>query len=412
MKLTIPRKELLTALAAVKPVATNGTPTSRGSAILSHLLIVAREKSVSFTASNLELHVRISTDATIGKEGEATCRASLLADIIRMADGADVSLTLQNRNLHVECGSAKHEIATLEPEEFPPFPTIAPSGQDFTLEDAAFRTMLAETAFACSTDEKRYVLNGVLVKLAAGQLHVAGCSGFMLAVSSATLPEGPENFTCIVPSGTAKELLRLLSDDAEKPHRLTVTAGAGQIQFAFGDITIVSKLIEGEYPGYARIIPAEDVTANLSRVELVRSIGRMALVADQVQLAFTRNSLAITSVGKRGNEFIGQASDSLLIPSNHTVQATFSTKYILDILNAIPDAAIELHIKPTGASLFKPPGRDWSAVLRPVDPPEAKKAKTKKVKPSLTEVPPADNVEKTETTTGEAVAAEAVPAIA
>jgi DNA polymerase-3 subunit beta len=225
--------------------------------------------------------------------------------------------------------------------------------------------MLAETAFACSRDDKRPILNGCFIQLDSGRLHVVGCSGFMLAVSTAATDAGAKH-KFIVPAATAKELLRLLSDDIEKPHRLTVTAGPNVAQFAFGDITIVSRLIEGEYPKYQTIIPAENLTSSVPRGELVRSIGRMALVADQVKISFTSNTLDISSVGKRGTEFIGEASDSLLNPANHAVAATFSTNYLTDILTAIPDGALELHINATGASLFKAPGRDWRAVLASV----------------------------------------------
>lgn len=383
MKLTLPRKDLLTALNAVKPVAGGALP------ILNQLLIVAHEKSVTCTATNLDLHIRIKTDADVAEEGKATCRAALLTDIVKMADAPDVTITLKGRNLKIECGAAIHEVTTLDPEEFPPFPRVSapkPKTQDpkpktpdqtpieFAIEDATFRTMLAETVFACSTDESRHVLNGCFVELGEGKLTVAGCNGFQLALSTCEIPQpqtpDAKPQTLIIPAATVRELLRLLSGDPEKPHRLNVTTGANLAQFQFGELTIVSKLIEGNYPNFRAIMPADHATANLPRAELLRSIGRIALVADQVRLTFTTNTLAITSEGKRGTEFIGEASDNLLLPANHAAEALFSTRYLLDLLTAVPDQDLEVHINPKGASLFKTTGRNWRAVLSPV--PKAK----------------------------------------
>ena len=241
--------------------------------------------------------------------------------------------------------------------------------------------MLSETIFACSTDETRLALNGCLVELTDGTLNVVGCDGFRLALTTATNIPVTGRHRHIIPARTVHELLRLLGDDPEKPHRLTVTAGPGLIQFSFGEITLLSKLIEGDYPAYQRILPVENVTAIVPRSELIRSLNRIALVADNAVLSFGKCALHLKSEGKRGLEFLGDASDSLLNPSNHEAQATFSARYLLDILNAIPDESLEIHIGPTGRpALFKPPGRDWRSVLLPVVPEKEKEKAPKKPK--------------------------------
>lgn len=382
MKLTIPRKEFMTALATVRPVAGGSLP------ILNTVLIDAQAKGVTLTCSNLDLHLRLQTEASVETPGRATIRAALLWDAIRLADGVDVTLTLKKHQLKIECGQTRHEVVTLPPEDFPPFPAIgsaspgatSPAPRAFFVEDAAFRNLLAETTFACSKETERAILTGVALQIVkspgAGSttMHVVACNGFMLATNTIAVPDAPE-FNAIIPADTARELLRLLSDDAEKPHRLNITASEGHIQFAFangaaGDLTLHSRLIEGQFPPWQKIVPQDNPTANLSRTELARSIERIAIVGDQVRLAFTPQSLVLTSVGKRGTDFLGDAYDSLLVPANHSVAANFSTKFLLQILSAIPDGAVELHINAEGASLFKTPGRDWRAVLIAI--PEAK----------------------------------------
>ena len=370
MKLNIPRTELITALAAVKAAARGGSLP-----VLSNVLLAASGKSLTLSATDLDLHLRCRTDATVEAEGATTVRAALFFDIIRMADGVDVKLQLDGTNLLVECGSARHRLTTIAGDDFPAFPVLRPEKPkegdpvrpvlEFTLEDAVFRAMLAETMFAASTDETRYVLCGSLLQLGAGRMNVVACDGRRIAVSSIDCPVAAAA-ALIVPVKAVKELLRLLGSDVEKPHRLTVRAGASQVLFSFGNLTIVSKLIEGTYPDYTKIIPAEGVVAILPRAELLRCVERIGLVADNVSMDFTKSTLRLTSFGKRAEEFVGDASDSLLIPANRAVESTYSARYLRDILAAIADESVEFHVSANGVGLFKTPGREWRGVTAPV----------------------------------------------
>jgi DNA polymerase-3 subunit beta len=390
MNLTIPRTEFLAALAAVKPVArSNSLP------ILSNLLLVASTKSgtgsVTLTATDTDLHLRVNLDATVTKDGKTTVCAALLFDIIRMAEGMDVKLELQKNNLIVECGTARHCLATIDPEDFPPFPRIKAKGgqnghagvgvNELVLEDSLFRTMLAETSFAASTEEERYILCGNLIKMDVGKLYVVACDGRRFAISSMDSPVAATTKSFILPIKAVRELLRLLGTDTGKPQRLNLTASANLVQFTFSSpssvsVMIVSKLIEGSYPDYNRLIPAENAIASLPRAEFLRSIERIALVADEVTLEFTGSALHLRSRGKRGDAMVGEASDSLLIPANvpGSIEYTLSTRHLRDTLSVIPDDTLEFHAVPGRPCLFKAPTRDWRAVIAPAKKAEGKKA--------------------------------------
>ena len=392
MKLTISRTEFLTALAAVKPVA-----RASSLPILSNLLLVASTKpgagSVALTATDTDIHLRVNREATVVKEGKTTVRADLLFDIVRMAEGADVKLELQKNNLLVECGAARHCLTTIAPEDFPPFPRIqAKDGQngppgsgvtELALEDSLFRTMLAETSFAASTEEERFILCGCLVKFDGGQLHVVACDGRRIAVSSVDSPVTTAAQSLILPVKAVRELMRLLGSDTDKPRRLSVTAGTNLVQFSLGaahtGTTLVSKLIEGNYPAYAKIMPPEQAIANLPRADLQRAIERIALVADEVTLEFTGSTLHLRSHGKRGQDMIGEASDSLHISASvqAPLESTFSTRFLRDTLSAIADDTLEFHLAPGRPCLFKAPTRDWRAVIAPVKKAEGRKAAAK-----------------------------------
>jgi len=376
MKLTINRNGLLAALAAVKPVAGRGTLP-----ILSNLLLVAKGKDLNITATDLDLHLRLNIEAAVSKEGKTTVRASLLHDIIRMADSPDVRIELKGNNLAVECGQAKHSLATIDPADFPPFPRVkAAEGKtvtEFTLEDSVFRTLLAETSFAASTEEQRFVLCGSLIKLDGAEIHVVACDGRRIAASSIASPVR-DRADLLVPVKTVRELLRLLPSDTDKPNRLQVAIGENQVQFVFGEITLLSKLIEGAYPDWNRIVPPDNLIATLPRAEMLRSVERIALVADDIHLDFTSSALHLKSHGKRGNELVGDASDCLLIASNVKpgvpTECVFSTRYLRDALAATADDSLEFHLAPTRLCLLKAPTRDWRSVIAPVKK-EEKKAK-------------------------------------
>jgi len=394
MKLTVNRSGLLAALAAVKPVAGRGTLP-----ILSNLLLVGKGNDLNLTATDLDVHLRVKIEAAVSKEGKTTVRAGLLFDIVRMADSPEVRLELKGNSLTVECGQAKHNLATIDPTDFPPFPRVkAAEGKTVTelaLDDSIFRSLLAETAFAASTEEQRFVLCGNLIKLDGAEIHVVACDGRRIAASSIASPV-KDRADLLLPVKTVRELLRLLPSDTDKPNRLQLAIGENQVQFVFGEITILSKLIEGAYPDWNRIIPPDNNIATLPRAELLRSVERIALVADDIHMEFTGSALHLKSHGKRGNELVGDATDCLLIASNVKpgvpAECVFSTRYLRDALAATADDSLEFHLAPTRLCLLKAPTRDWRAVIAPVKK-EEKKAKPAAETPAKQAETPAKQAE-------------------
>jgi DNA polymerase-3 subunit beta len=387
MKLNIPRQELLAAIAAIKPVARGPLP------IHNNLLIVAGPgQTVTLTATDVDLFLRVKTEAEVAKEGKTTVRAVLLHDIVRMADGKEVCLDLAKNVLKVNCGGAKHQLTTIDPGDFPPFPQVKqqssqvdaklPDGKsvpvELTLDDTVFRCALNETSFAASTEEARGILCGTLLKLDGKHMHVAACDGRRLAACTLDAPVA-DKIALVIPSKTARELLRLLGQDAAKPQRLTVLAGENHASFTFAasyssEVTLSSKLIDGQYPDYTKIIPPENAIATLPRAELLRCIERIGLVADDVSLEFNGSALHLRSAGKRGKELLGEAQDSLLVPAKvrEKVECGYAARYLAAALSALADDSVEFHLNPqTRLGMFKVPrgqsgtDRGWRAVIAP-----------------------------------------------
>jgi DNA polymerase-3 subunit beta len=381
MKINIPRQELLAAIAAVKPVARGPLP------IHNNLLIVAGPgQTVTLTATDVDLFLRVKTEAEVAKEGKTTVRAILLHDIVRMADGKEVCLDLAKNVLKVNSGTTKHQLTTIDPEDFPPFPRLKCQAEvrsqsyqtdtkepvELTLDDTVFRCALNEVSFAASTEEARGILCGTLVKLDGKQMHIAACDGRRLAACTLDAPVA-DKVALVIPSKAARELLRLLGQDAAKPQRLTVLAGENNASFTFAsgyssEVTLVSKIIDGQYPDYTKIIPPENAIATLPRAELLRCVERIGLVADDVGLEFNGSALHLRSAGKRGKELLGEAQDSLLVPAKvrEKVECGYAARYLAAALAALADDSVEFHLNPqTRLGMFKAPGRGWRAVIAP-----------------------------------------------
>ena len=188
MNLTITKDQIIAGLQAVQNVVSTRTTLP----ILSNVLIRADEKSVTFTGSDLDLNLRqtipLKAGGTVTDTGKTTVRAGLLHDIARSAVGDTVALNLVRNALHVECGTVKFKLATLDPEEFPPFPRLK-EPVEFALDEATLHSMLARTVFATSSDAGRFILNGSFLQLN-GELNVAALDGRRLRRGLPVLPGG------------------------------------------------------------------------------------------------------------------------------------------------------------------------------------------------------------------------------
>ena len=364
MHVCLSRTDFLAALGRVKPLANKFGLVQ---------LAAAADGTLTLTTADATRHLQDHTPATVTEPGTASARAALLFDLVRLAEGADVILRLAPPALIVECGRARHELAQRSGEpDLPPLPVLPSDAATFTVEDSALRGLLAQTAAAVSTDPVRHILCGVSVRLGAGQLEVAGCDGRRLSVGTCACPV-PGTLSFILPSPTVRDLLRFLGTDCGAPAALQVAVQDRRIRFRLGTLTLVSALIEGEYPDYRRIIPEAEAVASLSRVELVSALEALALVADAVTLEFGASQLVLRSHGSRGTERLGTATATLPVAAQRVVTGTYSVQLLRETLAAAPAENIEFCQNPSGTALLRG-APDWCGVvsaLTPQRPPSA-----------------------------------------
>src|SRR5216684_117470 len=305
MKFSATKEKLLEGLQHVQNVVSTRTTLP----ILSNVLLQASGNEVHLTTTDLDVGVRGSFEAEVDKEGATTLPARRLFNIIRELPSSEIRIEVDGKNAaSIRSGQSFFKILGLPEEEFPPLPKFE-NATVVTIRQKDLRDGLRKTAYAISTDETRYVLNGVLFSFKENKLTLVATDGRRLAMLDIEL-EFPRSHEAdiIVPTKAVTELQRLLAEDGE----VKVSVASGQIAFDLNKTLLVSKLIEGNYPNYRQVIPSEaKERVTLERETFLNSLRRVSLLAsdksNSIKLTFSKNNLDITA----NTPEVGEAKESL-----------------------------------------------------------------------------------------------------
>lgn len=336
MKVSIAKDQLLSGLQAVQNVV-----SSRSSlAILSNVLIRAKADRMEFTATDLDVSVSCAVPARVEEEGSVTLPAKKLFGIARELASPEVDLSLeQNSVMAIQSGSSFFRMHGLPAEEFPALPTFSGS-QVITLQQGRLKSMLRKTSFAVSTDESRFVLNGIYFSLRDNKLTLVATDGRRLALTDEelTLPEGSEG-DFIVPTKAINELNRLLGVGA-----VDLRFSGNQVGVTLHPVEeggyatyVISKLVDGTYPNYRQVIPQESLErVTLPREELLQALRRAEIMtsdkSNSVKMAFGNNQLAITA----NTQDVGEVREVLTLNyKGKEIAIAFNPAYLMDPLKAL-----------------------------------------------------------------------------
>ncbi|ADM08372.1 DNA polymerase III subunit beta [Parvularcula bermudensis HTCC2503] len=346
MQVTIERATLLKALHHTQSVVERRNTIP----ILSNVLMRAQGGSLALTATDLDIEIAETVPAEIAEEGGVTASAVTLYDIVkRLPDGGQISLNKSSGSsrLMLKSGRSEFQLSILPDDDFPTLSDEA-AGATFTISADALGRLLDRTRFAMSQEETRYYLNGVyLHALTEGEgapsLRAVATDGHRLARLDSPLPPGAEAIPgVIIPRKAVLELRRLL-DDADGDVAVTVTPA--KIRFAFGDIVLVSKLIDGTFPDYQRVIPSgNDRVMKVDNDAFRRAVDRVSTVsADKtrsVKLSLTEDQLTLLV----NNPETGSATDELSVDFKSTdLEVGFNARYLLDIADQISGETAVFH---------------------------------------------------------------------
>ena len=344
MNLTISKDQLLAGLQAVQNVVSNRTTLP----ILSNVLLRADGGRMELTATDLDVTISCSVEAGVKKSGATSLPVKKLFGIARELASAEVEIDIDDKNVAaIRSGSSFFKIRGLAAEEFPPMPTFK-DDRKVSLPQEKVKGILRKTAFAISTDESRYVLNGIFFSLKEHKLTMVATDGRRLALveEEVDVPAGSVG-EFIVPAKAVNELTRLLQDKGEVEIRFSDNQAAFALKDEKGNATVViTKLIEGSYPNYRHVIPAETKERiTLGREEFMHALRRAEIMTSEkqnsVKLNFTRNSLAITA----NSPDVGEARETLAINYKGKEMAiAFNPGYVIEPLSALANDEIYLEL--------------------------------------------------------------------
>lgn len=345
MKLAVAREELASALSSVQPIVGGRLSTLP---ILGNLLLTVKDGRMRITATNLDITVQVETAAQVEEEGEVTVPARTLAAVVRELSGPEVRLSSEQRTTTVlECGGSLFRLRGLPPEEFPPIEIPTPEFQ-LNVPQEQLGVLLQRTAFAASTDESRYILNGVLFEIRANELRLVATDGRRLALNRYPIEGwgGPE-VEFVVPSRAIRELDRLLGREGS----VEIGGSAGKILFRLRSterpsVTMLTKAIEGSFPNYEQVIPKElRGRVVLVRTEFLQALRRAQLVTTErsssVRLQLTAYEMAITA----SSPDIGEAKERLAVQyEGQEIALAFNPVFLIEPLRALDSESVTLEL--------------------------------------------------------------------
>ena len=334
--------------------------------ILANILVRKDAERVSFTATDLEIQIQTSADIGAGREAAATTIAARkLVDILKALPDADVQMSLTNKKMAVASGNSRFNLQTLAAEEFP---TIAQAEftADFSLPAATLKYLLGMVHFAMAQQDIRYYLNGMLLVVEGAIVRAVATDGHRLALAEVTLPDdGPntgvartDKIEAIVPRKTILELSRLLPD-SDEPVR--VQMAINQAKFTFGDIELISKLVEGKFPDYHRVLPAANSKVfAINREDLMHALQRAAILTTDkfkgVRMLLGTGTLKINSTNADQED----AQEELEIGyEGEPLDIGFNVNYLLDVLANLKNDQVSFSLGDAlGSALITMPDSD------------------------------------------------------
>jgi DNA polymerase-3 subunit beta len=364
MKFSIERSALLKAVAQAQSVVERRNTIP----ILANVLIEAEGDSVQFRATDLDIEVVDRAPAKVERAGATTVSAVTLNEIVRkLPDGALVTLTdnSQAGRMTIEAGRSNFSLATLPREDFPVMAT-SEYAANFAAPASVLRRLFDKSKFAISTEETRYYLNGVYMHVADGDggkvLRCVATDGHRLARIDAPLPEGADGMAgVIVPRKTVGEMRKLLDDDEMQ---IAVSVSETKIRFATPDITLTSKVIDGTFPDYTRVIPQGNTRRlEVDASEFAKAVDRVATVSSErsraVKLSLDEDRLVL-SVNAPDS---GAAEEELVVAySDEHLDIGFNAKYLLEIASQVDRENAVFLFNSSGDPTLMREGDDMSAV--------------------------------------------------
>lgn len=345
MQIQLEREDLL------KPVGVVAGVVERRQTlpILSYILIRASDGKITFTGTDLEVEVVATASGKVDGSGDLTVPARKLLDICRaLPEGATVTISKQGEKVSVKAGKSRFSLSTLPPKDFP----VVDGGhfeQGLTINQSVLKSTIDRAAFCMAQQDVRYYLNGLYVELNGRRLRAVATDGHRMALADTECEGAPKALEIIIPRKGVQEISRLLTS-AEDDVRLEISAN--HVRLTFTDLVFTSKLIDGKFPDYTKVIPtSQSKLIKLDRAAFREALSRVAILANEkyrgVRLGLETGRLAISAHNPEQEEAAEEVETSY---SGDSLEIGFNVNYLLEATAAIDAVEILLGLNDSNSS--------------------------------------------------------------
>lgn len=336
--------------------------------ILSNLLLEAKNNQLQLTATDLEMQISLNVENNFNGELSTTISAKKFLDICRsLPESADIDMITNDSRMTVKAGKSRFNLQTLPAADYPVMTKATGEGVNITISQIALKKLFKQVEFAMAQQDIRYYLNGLLLEVIEDNLNVVGTDGHRLSFSSIKLNQSYDKSDVIVPRKTVIELIKLLNDSEEE---VMVEINAGQVNFSFSDIRLISKVIDGKFPDYHRVIPTGHQNIfSVNRLEVLTAMQRASILSNEkyrgIRMVLSNNNLKLISTNTEQEE----AEEELEIKyAQDGLDIGFNVTYLIDVLNNVSDENINFSFADANSSclITVPNDQNYKYVVMPM----------------------------------------------
>ena len=358
MKTTIKREDLLGPLQQV----IGAVERRQTLPILGNVLLKSTGGDITVTATDLEIEMVSSVPAEGSEDFQTTIPARKLLDICKaLPEGSTINFNIDENRVSLNSARSRFTLASLPARDFPGLDEIEEQ-LAFSIPQSQFKSLFDKTSFAMAQQDVRYYLNGILLELSAGKIKLVATDGHRLALSEVELDTGVEDDRqLIIPRKAVLELARLL-DASDSPAKCVLSQN--HLRVEAGDLVFTTKLIDGKFPDYQRVIPVDgNKTMEVDRETLKQSMSRIAILSNEkyrgIRLTLSNGNLSIQA----NNPDQEEAEEELQVDYDEAdMEIGFNVTYLIDVLNVLNSEKVQIRLKDSNSSAIMSDSKDSSSL--------------------------------------------------
>jgi DNA polymerase-3 subunit beta len=301
--------------------------------ILSNLLLEVKQNKIHLTATDLEMQISLTVDSVTSGDFSTTLSAKKLLDICRsLPDNAEINMSTTESRITLKAAKSRFNLQTLPAADYPVMTKTQTNSTLVVLAQRELKDLLKQVEFAMAQQDIRYYLNGLLFEIAANKLNIVGTDGHRLSFTSTELKQNYEKQDVILPRKTVVELIKLLDDSEDE---VQIELASNQVNFSFANLKLISKVIDGKFPDYNRVIPiGHQNTFSVERLNVLLAMQRASILSNEkyrgIRMVLSNNNLKLISTNSDQEE----AEEEMEINySGDALDIGFNVTYLIDVLN-------------------------------------------------------------------------------